>query len=298
MKCRLYRFIPVSLLLSLSLVSCKKNDTVTSPPQTTTQSLLMRATNDIYSAGNQQSQEVADILGGEVMQSPDSSDCRVVTYDPSRRVYPHVKTVDFGSGCTSSDGVTRKGKKIITVYADWRTAPAGTLITEATFSDFYIDNVNVAGNVKTYIDTAAMPGPLALKIVCTKTFTSNNGDVSTFTATNYWLQTQGGTTTSSADNVFQITGSASGNEILDGATSVIWSSNTDPMHPVIKRGDCGFRTEGAMQVQLQIQTGGMSNFTEYLDYGNGDCDNLATLSINGGEPQQVSLPLFFWPLSL
>jgi hypothetical protein len=298
MKRQLYRLIPASLLLCLSLASCKKNDSLTSPLQTTTQSLLMRATNDIFTAGNQQSQEVADILGSGVMVSPDSSDCRVITYNPSRNVYPHVKIVDFGNGCTSADGITRKGKKLITVYADWRTAAAGTLISEATFSDFYIDDVNVTGNVKTYIDTAAMPEPLALKIVSTKTLTSNNGDVLTFTATNYWLQTQGSTTSSNQDNVFQITGTASGNEMLDGSTMVLWSSDTDPMHPVIKKGDCDFRSQGALQVQLQIQSGGISNFTEYLDYGNGDCDNIASLSINGGEPQQVSLPLFFWPLSL
>jgi len=293
--------MPASVLLCLILASCKKNDAVSppsQPSQTTTQSLLMRATNDIFNTGNQQSQEVSDILGSGVTNSSDSSGCRVVSFDPSRSMYPHVKTVDFGTGCTSLDGVTRSGKKIITEYADWRTAPAGTLVSETTFSDFYIDGVNVTGNVRTYVDTAATPGPLALKIVSTKTFTSGNGDISTFTATNYWLEIQGNSTSSDAEKVFQITGSESGNEMLDGTTSVIWSANTDPMHPVIKTADCYFRTTGALQIQLQIQTGGISNFTEYLDYGNGECDNMATLSINGGKPQQVPLPLFFWPLSL
>ncbi|HYK46336.1 MAG TPA: hypothetical protein VEV83_14255 [Parafilimonas sp.] len=298
MKCQMYRLIPASFLLCLSFASCMKKDSVPSSSQTTTQSLLMRATNDIFNAGNQQSQELADVIGSNGMVSGDSSDCRVVSYAPSRDIYPYVKTVDFGSGCASADGVTRRGKKIISVYADWRTAPAGTLISEATFSDFYIDSIRVEGNVKTYVDTAAVPGPVAFKVVSTKTLTSPNGDVTTFTATNYWLQTQGSDTPTGTDDVFQITGSATGNEVLDGVTSVIWSYNTDPAHPIIKDGDCEFRTQGALQIHVQIQTGGMSNFTEYLDYGNGACDNVATLSINGGEPQEVSLPLIFWPLSL
>ncbi len=54
------------------------------------------------------------------------------------------------------------------VYADWRTAPAGTLISETTFSDFWLDSVNVAGNVRTYIDSAATGGLLQLKVVTNK----------------------------------------------------------------------------------------------------------------------------------
>ncbi len=298
MKWKMKGFIPVAALLCISIFSCKKNEVPASSPtaQTTTQTLLMNANNTIANASDQQSQEVSDILGSTVVMSPDSSACRVVTFSPSRDVYPHLKTVDFGSSCTGPDGITRSGKKLITVYANWKTAPAGTLISETTFSDFWLDSVNVTGNVKTYVDTAASPGPLALKIVTNKTFTDTKGNTNTFIATSYWLQTAGDTTTTTADNVYRITSSASGTEVLDGATALTWTSNTDPQHPVMKMGDCAFRSSGALQIQLTLAEGTV--FNEYLDYGNGTCDNNATITINGGTPQEVTLPMFFWPLSL
>jgi hypothetical protein len=296
MKLKMKGFIPIVALLCV-VASCKKSEVpASSTPQTTTQTLLMRANNTISSASNQQSQEVSDVLGSNVVMSTDSSACRVVTFSPSHSVYPHLKTVDFGTGCTGPDGLTRSGKKLITVYANCKTAPAGTLVSETTFSDFWVDSVNVSGNVKMWVDTAAMPGPLALKIVTNKTFTDTKGNTSTFIATSYWLQTAGDTTTTAADNVYQITSSASGTEVLDGGTSLTWTSNTDPQHPVIKMGNCAFRSSGALQIQLTLSSGTV--FNEYLDYGNGTCDNMATMTINGGVPQQVTLPLFFWPLSL
>jgi hypothetical protein len=297
MKLKMKGFIPVVALLCV-IASCKKSEVPasSSTPQTTTQTLLMRANNTISSASNQQSQEVSDVLGSNVVMSTDSSSCRVVTFSPSHNVYPHLKTVDFGSGCTGLDGLTRSGKKLITEYANCKTAPAGTLVSETTFSNFWVDSVNVSGNVKMYVDTAAMPGPMALKIVTNKTFTDTKGNTSTFIATSYWLQTAGDTTTTAADNVYQITSSASGTEVLDGGTSLTWTSNTDPQHPVIKMGNCAFRSSGALQIQLTLSSGTV--FNEYLDYGNGTCDNIATMTINGGVPQQVTLPLFFWPLSL
>ncbi len=298
MKLKMKGFIPIAALLCTGIVSCKKNEVPASSPtaQTTTQTLLMRANNTITSASDQQSQEVSDVLGSDVVMSTDSSPCRMVSFTPSRTVYPHLRTVDFGSGCTGPDGITRSGKKLVTVYANWKTASAGTLISETTFSDFWVDSVSVSGNVKTYVDTAATPGPLALKIVTNKTFTDTKGNTSTFIATSYWLQTAGDTTTTTADNVYQITSSATGTEVLDGATSLTWTSNTDPQHPVIKMGDCAFRSSGALQIQLTLSEGTV--FNEYLDYGNGTCDNNATIAINGGTPQAVTLPLFFWPLSL
>ncbi len=298
MKCKLNKVLPAAAFLCIVLASCKKNDQLTpaSPSQATIESLLLTASNTITNGGNQQNEAISDVMGSSVIMSGDSSDCRIATFNPSRTVYPHLKTIDFGSGCLSPDGIMRSGKKLITVYADWQIAPAGTLISEETFSNFYVDSINVSGNVKIYIDTAASPGPLALKIVANKTFTDSKGNTSTFISTDYCLQTAGNSTTTKADNVYQVTGSASGTEVLDGSLAVSWTSQIDPSNPVIKMGDCMYRSKGSLMIQLTLE--GSSVFNEYLNYGDGACDNNATLTINGGTPQQVTLPLRFWPLSL
>ena len=299
MKCNLNGFISAAVLLCIISASCKKMDQQVSAPSSLkamTESLLLNANNIIANGGSEQNSEVADIVGNGVVASGDSTSCRTVVYNPSRVIYPHLTTVDFGSGCTGLDGITRSGKKLITVYASWKTAPAGTLISETTFDDFYIDSVNISGNSKIYIDSAAEPGPLAFKIITNKTFTDSKGNTSTFAATNYWVQTAGNSTTTKTDNVYAITGNASGSEVLDGSLALTWTSGVDPDNPIIKMGDCIYRSKGGVQIQLNLE--GSSTFNEYLNYGNGACDNNATLAINGGTPQQVTLPLRFWPLSL
>jgi len=299
MKSNLNGLISAAVLLCITCASCKKNDQPVSFPSTsksTTDSLLLNANSIIANAGDEQNSEVADIVGSNSVVSGDSVSCRTVTYNSSASVYPHLKTVDFGSGCIGKDGITRSGRKLITVYADWKNATAGTLISETTFDNFYVDSVNVSGNSKLYIDSSTKPGMLALKIVTNKTFTDSKGNTSTFMATNYWLQTAGNNTTTRADNVYRIIGSASGSEVLDGATMLTWTSKIDGANPVIKMGDCIYRSKGSVDIQLNLE--GSSIFNEHLDYGNGTCDNEATLAINGGMPQQVTLPLRFWPLSL
>lgn len=298
MKINFARFLSAAALLCISLASCKKND-VSQPSNSMpsgTQSLLTQATNAITDASNQQNADASEALGTAATMSPDSTQCRTVSFNPSRDVYPHLKTVDFGSGCTGPDGLTRSGKKLITVYANWKSASNGTLLTETTFSNFYVDSINVAGNVKIYIDSSCKKGPLALKIVTNKTFTDTKGNTSTFTGVTYWKQIAGDTTTTRTDNIYQITGSASGTEVLDGATALTWSSKTDPQNPVIKKGDCYYRSKGGIEATLKLATG--SVFHEYLNYGDGTCDNKATLTINNGTPQEVTLPLRFWPISL
>src|SRR5207248_2966261 len=155
----------------------------------------MNATNDIVTASNEESEDVADIITSDDREAGDStSDCRVITFDTSKAVYPHQKTIDFGTGCTGNDGIMRKGEKIVTIYANPLTAPAGTLISKTTFSNYSVDGINITGSVKAYIDTPANPGPQVIRIVINKKLSSSNGDSKTFTATNLWKQTAGAAT--------------------------------------------------------------------------------------------------------
>jgi hypothetical protein len=282
------------ITVSLLALSCQKNDHPITPSlQSSMQTLLMNATNDVTQSAALESSDVEDILG-----SGDSSSCPAVTFDTSKTVYPHVKTVDYGSGCMGSDSLDRKGQKIITYYANPDTASIGTLITEVAFNNFSVNDIAVTGTVKSYIDSSSTAANKIIKVVTSKTLNGPNGDTKTFTATTYWKQIQGKNTMTRKDDVFQITGNAWGTETLDGATQLQWASTIASTDPVIKPADCNHRVKGTVNVAIHITTGGDSNFTETLDYGNGDCDNKATLSINGGTPQPVTLPLYFWPLSL
>ncbi|QEC66219.1 hypothetical protein FRZ67_02440 [Panacibacter ginsenosidivorans] len=288
------RLLPLCALLTICVLSCKKNESSASTTsQQTTETLLMNATNVAADATNLQSMDMEDVMG-----SDSAADCRTITYDTLKTVYPHVKTVDYGTGCMGPDGVMRKGKRIITVYADALTASPGTLISVTTFEDFYVDDINIKGMVQSYIDSTSTADVPVIKNVAEKILSTSDGDSKTISSVNYWKKIEGVNTLNRHDDVFEITGSASGNETLDGATEMQWSSQINSEHHVIKPVSCDFRTKGAIDIQLHIITGGSSNFTEYLDYGDGTCDNKATLSINGGTAKEITLPLYFWPLSL
>ena len=72
----------------------------------------MNATNDVIQSAALESSNVDDIMG-----SSDSSTCPAITFDTSTKVFPHVKTIDYGSGCMGKDSVMRTGEKIVTIYA-------------------------------------------------------------------------------------------------------------------------------------------------------------------------------------
>ena len=293
-----YRVLPVIALAICVLQSCQKSNAPTSQPAATSQGAqLMAATNLIYSASVTDNETLNDVMAAG--ESADSlSHCAVITFTPSKTVYPHQKVIDFGTGCTGEDGHTRKGKKIVTVLVDPKTATAGAEISEVTFENYYLDTINITGVVKEFLVAGSNPGPKVLRFESEKSIFSPNGDKNIISGTHEFTQTAGANTLTRSDDVYEITGHAEGTETLDGATIFTWTSDVDDAHHVIKPVACGYRTQGGLKITIHLLTGGDATFTEYLDYGDGSCDNLATLSINGGTPQQVTLPILFWPLSL
>ncbi len=290
---------------SLAVFSCSKssNSSVapssgTTSPQTKT--MLMQATNSVYQSGSMDDENLSD-----AMDTPDpdggvdggmKSSCRVVTYNPASKTYPYVETIDFGTGCTGADGITRKGIKIVTHYANPATAAAGTEVSMVTYNNFYEDSSQVRGDVKMYVKTAASPGPLVMEVVTNQLFTSTtDGDAKTISGVHYRTETTRDTINPKND-VWSITGWAIGAEVLSRDTLFTYKSTIDASNPVIKDASCGFRTQGVEDVSIFVIVGGGGKFDETLDYGTGSCDNVATLTVNNGTPQQVTLPLLYWPL--
>ncbi len=293
-----YRLLPVIAIVFFVFQSCQKSKAPIMQAATVSQQAqLMAATNVVYSSGVTDNESLNDLMASA--ETADSAaPCAIITFAPSRTVYPHQKTVDFGTGCTGSDGRTRRGKKIVTVFVDSKTAAAGAELSEVTFENYYVDTINITGVVKSYLLTSGTPGPRVIKVVSEKSIFSPNGSKNIISGTHELTQIEGGATTTRTDDVFEITGHAEGTETLDGATIFKWTSDVDDANIVIKPVACSYRTKGGLKISIDLLQGGDAMFTEYLDYGDGSCDNMATLSINGGTPQSVTLPLYFWPLGL
>lgn len=192
-------------------------------------------------------------------------DCGTLTITPSTvGVFPKTVVIDFGTGCTKGSRV-RKGK-IITVY----TGPLKEIGSRATttFEGFSIDTFKIEGThiVQNTSDRLTNTRQLSREI--------QNGKV-TNTNTNQWVQinetriiTQSAgsdTPLNPLDDVFQAVFDRSALNYL-GKT---WNAKT--ISPLVRPLTCGFITKGTIELKWNNKTG-------TLDFGDGTCDNVATIS--------------------
>ena len=297
----------LSILLAFSFVTimaCQKNDITksSSPPvdnQLNTQ--FMNTTNLAYQGGNLDRQDFEDMMDAGYMGEnagnlqAAASDCRTVTCSPSCDVYPHTKTIVYDN-CTKCDGSILNGTKIITYYVDPAVAQPGDLLSVTEYDGFSVDSFMVTGKKSFYLVSNT---PYVLHIVADKQLIAPGryGGKKSFTSDRMWTQTVGGNTADQSDDVFSIVGTSSGKEILHGGDIAEFTAVIDSNDPLVNSNDCCWITSGTETVTIHEKYhGSESTLTEVLDYGDGTCDNMATLTINGGDAQTVELPLRFFPL--
>lgn len=202
--------------------------------------------------------------------------CWTVTVDPATPgVFPKTITIDFGTGCTGRDGHTRRGK-IIAVYTGRMKEPGST--ATASFDGFYIDSIKVEGTLAIKNNSTSNNRVFRITVTNGKLSTPS-GNYVEINRDHTWTQTEGnGTPNLPGDDVFSITGSSSGTAQVSVITAQ-WT--TEIMEPVIRKLSCRWRVSGQVQFTYNSKTG-------VLDYGNGDCDNKATVTI-GAKTYNINL---------
>lgn len=193
--------------------------------------------------------------------------CYTVTVDPQTAgVFPKTVTINFGTGCTGKDGHIRRGK-VIAVYTG-RMRTAGSTAT-VTLDGFYIDSVKVEGTMK--VENNSTAAGLAFTVTITNgKLTSPSGDYVAVDRTHTWTQTAGSDTPlNPADDVYNVTGSSSGTASVSG---IVFQWTTEITKPVVRKMSCRWRVSGQVTVTRNSKTA-------VIDYGNGDCDNQATVTI-------------------
>jgi hypothetical protein len=183
--------------------------------------------------------------------------------------FPVKVTIDFGTGCLGKDGRTRKGK-IITVYSGHMIL-AGS-VAETSFDNYYVNDIKVEGTHR--VENKSTPGAFTFetKVVNGK-LTRLNGDFVNWNRTRTITQVEGNTTPMNPlDDAYSIVGIGSG-IVQRGDKTATWT--TANIEPLIKRFDCRWITKGKQAIQRNDGPQGI------LDFGNGDCDNKATITVNG-----------------
>ena len=184
-----------------------------------------------------------------------------------------TRTIDFGSaGCTLPNGNVLKGKIIISFSNDF-TSKSRTL--SYRFVDFYHNGKLLQGNKSiTYesksTELLATEHPVMTFTVDMK-ITFDDGKVYSRTGTTVKETIEGSETPLNwEDNVFLVTGN-SATSLLNGDT--ITTVITTPLR-YITSCKLPFPVSGIVSITKNTSVG-------TLDFGDGKCDNLATLTIDG-----------------
>ena len=199
------------------------------------------------------------------------SSCMNVNISPADNSWPKTLTIDFGEGCTVGN-VTRKGKMIAVFYDRFQNPGAHVTLSFENFQvgDHKIEGTQVitnnglnAAGIASF--THEIP---SLKIISpdkTIYFSSlNNID---------WIEGSG--TLTPADDVFSISGNAS------GVNSAGQEFSANILTALIRKVACSYIVSGS----ALIKSGG-SEMT--IDYGSGDCDDKAFVTASG-EVKQILL---------
>ena len=183
---------------------------------------------------------------------------------PDLLVFPKVVTADFGTGCTDDDGKFKQGKVIMTVGAFWE--PNASIIV--TYDNYYEDNVKIEGQF-VFVNLSS-PDAAILRIDAQSIkLTDPNGYSFAFSGDQTYTQTAGHASWWDAnDDVYEVTGSIF--STLTNGETVDWLIQT----PLVKANACYYVSQGKGILDI-------NGLSVLVDYGNGNCDNQGTYTVNG-----------------
>jgi hypothetical protein len=194
--------------------------------------------------------------------------------------FPLRIEIDFGAGCPGKDGRIRTGK-IITEYTGRLLVPGKSATT--SFIDYTVDSIKVEGNLKITNTGNSNLRQFSFDVSGGK-LTRPNGNYARWNSHKEITQLEGlATPEIHIDDVFGVTGYASG-EIKTSSFATSWESNI--IEPLRKRYSCSWLSKGVVKI-IRHNLSPDSKWIGLLNYGNGTCDNKATLTVNGLDHQII-----------
>jgi len=196
--------------------------------------------------------------------------------------FPVKIVMDFGTGCVGRDGRTRSGK-IVTIYTNRLIVFRAIESTE--FADYTVDSIKVQGKltITNQGEPISTVPNLCIRhkwklVVENAKLTKPNGNYVEWRSTKTVAQVEGMCTPYiHLDDIYKIDGSASG-KVKRG--DLLIAFNSEITDPLIKKFSCRWLVKGIIRVmRLNLTTN--SPWVAAINYGNGDCDNKAQVTING-----------------
>ena len=198
--------------------------------------------------------------------------CTTITVEPKDSSFPKTVTIGFGDGCVCRDGKFRKGVVVLTFSAPVRKP--GSVIT-ISLNDYYVNRAHIEGT-KTITNLSAN-GVFKYSVqVQGGKVTWPNGRGFSYESAKTVTRISGGDTRTVRDDVYSFEGRAQTS--YNNGVTVTWNTES----PLIKAVACNWVAQGVLKIQI-------NNRVVYIDFGNGDCDNKATLKWNN-RTVEITLP--------
>lgn len=189
--------------------------------------------------------------------------CATVTRDSIN----HIITYDFHSGCTGADGKVRAGKVIVNYTGTGHFDPGSSWVV--TFDSFYVNTRHVEGTRSVVNNGFNTAGNMNWTITATNMkITKTDGSWRMWNSTRNREMVAGYGDTLWENDDYLVNGTASGTN-SDGESVNCVLSNLRREH------DCNWITSGTMEITPA------SRPVRTIDFGNGTCDDQATVTKNG-----------------
>lgn len=284
------KFLMLTLILSLAMVSCSKDSETESTSNITADEASVNAKIDFANddvidlVAEQEGATYANSTSGKIetdSRSPLTS-CATITRVPAfgTAITPGTqvtKTIDFGTtGCTLNNGNVVKG--IIVIYFIYNPSATTHTVTY-TFNNFYHNAIKFNGTkdftITMTTETVSSPSHPIVTMNMDLTATFPDGRVFTRVGQRVREIIEGYGTVSWTDNVYQVTGSWT---TSFPNTSLQTSTITTPL--LVKMSCVAVNKPLIVQGVITYVRG---NRTATLNFGSGECDNTAIFTINGNE---------------
>jgi hypothetical protein len=264
--------IVLTLVLAASFVACNSEDPTVAPAASRDLLKASSLIDYVNDADFKSTVEIASLLAGRSENNAASTpSCATVT--SSGTDYPQTYILDFGDGCTHNN-ITRSG--ILTITLSGPVLDAGSQITMER-SNYYINGYHVEGTV-VYINETTGEIPQWTRSISTGTVTAPDGNVYTHSGTHTVQLTAGADTTSDAtDNVYQVISGS--HNVSDTAGDTLTATVIEPL---VRMYSCEHASDGILGLSGTVYNG-------QLDYGDGECDAVATYTNSEGVTSTVQL---------
>jgi hypothetical protein len=194
-------------------------------------------------------------------------DCVEIT-DSGEGVYPRTIIIDFGDDCYTPNGIQRSGTIEIELTGDLVSEFGATRIV--TFNDLSLGELMTVNGTRTLTNTGQNEN--GDWVFSQETYTTIDRPVldieRSYSGTKTWLA--GDETETCGDDIWQRDGS--GQKTI--ANGLGQNSVTIDYASVVYDRPCGYPVEGTVTLVR-------NQFERVMDYGDGTCDALAEVTING-----------------